>query len=206
MKGSKYKDLKTRNLEVSKVIKDVQSLDLFQTSGRKKGIKVIDQNLKRLGRTDTDLLYLKGGLLEVLEKFQESAAVYQDILCLIPNHLGATMDLGDVYYDLGEFRKALMYQNRALKLIKTKSGYKGRFSFAGKGEYFIQAVRGKSEALLALKRPKEALKCIVNALQSYPADIALRSCLEDAQEQFHNMKLPTIKHSKLKRKRNAKGT
>ncbi len=206
MNKRNYKYSKTGSREISKVIKQVQSLDLFQTSGRKKGIKVIDQNMQRLGRTDTDLLHLKGRLLEVLEKFHEAVTVYREILRLIPNHLGATMDLGDVYYDLGEYRKALIYHNRALKLITTGTGYIGRFKSLLKGGDFIQAVGGKVEALLALKRPKEALTCTVNALQLYPQDIGLRLDLEDAQKQFHDMKSPTIKHSKIKKKRNAKGT
>lgn len=188
MKDRKNKGLKARNIEVGKVIRQVQRLDLFEDSGRKNGIKIIDQNMQRLGSSDTDLLHLKGGLLEVSENYQEAATVYRAILRLIPNHIGAIIDLGDVYYDLGEFRKALIYHNRALKLIKTKTSYKGRFKYDTKGDDYLQAVRGKVEALLALSRPKEALKSIVNALQLYPHDIELRSKLEDAQEQYHKLK------------------
>jgi len=188
LKKNRSKNSKTRNREIAKVIKEVVDLYLSPPRETKKGIKLIDKNLLILGRNNTDLLRLKGNLLDILGKYQESATMYRKILRLVPNDIDATTDLGDAYHNLGEFRKALIYYNRALSLIKTGKSHTELYRFNVKGEDFIQAVKGKAETLLALKKPKEALKSIVDALQFYPADIVLSSCLEDAQEQFHKMK------------------
>ncbi len=189
MNKQMHKNLHTRDREISHVINEVQNFDLGRVAGQKKGIKAIDQAMQRLGFIDTDLLHLKGGLLEVLGKPQDAVGAYQQILRLIPNHLGAITDLADVYFDLQEFPKALTRYNRALKLITTRTGYRGRFTFDVKGEDFLHATTGKADTLLELERTNESLKCIVDALQLYPFDIGLCSCLERAQEQFHRIKL-----------------
>ncbi len=189
MKERKRKKSNARGQEIANVIKEVQSFDLFHAAGRKKGIKTIDQAMQQLDGIDTDLLHLKAGLLEVLGKSNDAATVYRQILRFTPNHLGATTDLADVYQDLREFPKALFYYNRALKLINTKKGHTGKFTFDVKGEDFLHAITGKADTLLELERTKESLKCIVTALQLYPSDIGLCSCLERAQVQFHKMQL-----------------
>ncbi len=188
LKKNRSKNSKTRNREIAKVINEVVHRYVHPPRETKKGIKLIDKNLLILGRNNTDLLRFKGHLLDILGKEQESAKIYREILRLIPNHIEATIDLGDTYKNLEEFRRALTYYNKVLRLIKTGKGHTGLYRFDVKGEDFIQAVKGKAETLLALKRPREALKCIVNALQYYPDDIMLCFWLKEAQEQFHKIK------------------
>lgn len=177
---------KARNREIVAIIKQVQKLELFNSSGQKKGIEIIDQSMQRLGSSDTDLLHLKGGLLELLGNYHEAAKIYRQILRLLPNHLGATNDLGDVNRDIGNFQKALIYYNRTLNLIKTGKGIKGKFNYI-KGEDYIHAVDRKAECLLALKKPKLAIKYLLDALQRYPYDISLVARFQEAQEQYQKL-------------------
>lgn len=94
LKKNRSKNSKTRNREIAKVIKEVVDLYLSPPRETKNGIKLIDKNLLILGRNNTDLLRLKGNLLDILGKYQESATMYRKILRLVPNDIDATTDLG----------------------------------------------------------------------------------------------------------------
>ncbi len=187
MKESKRKKSNARDRETVEIIKKVQRHKLFNPSGLKKGIKIIDQHLQVRGNSNTDLLRLKGNLFEILGKDQESAIIYRKILRLVPNHIEALSDLGDVYQNLEEFQKALPYYNHAFRLIKTGTGHTGIYRFDVKGEDFIQTVDGKARCLLALQKPKLAIKCLLNALQLYPYDISLVARFQEAQKQYQEL-------------------
>ncbi len=178
---------KVRNRQVCKIIKEVASLSLSQPRETKKGIKILDQYLQLLGKTNTDLLRLKGHFLDILGKNQESAIIYRKIISLVPNHIEALCDLGDAHQNLGEFRKSLRYYNRALRFLQKGQGYTGIYRYSVKGEDFIQAMAGKVESLLALKNPTLAIKCLLEALQRYPYDICLVARFQEAQELFQKL-------------------
>ncbi len=186
MKESTPKKSTSPNRQVVAIIKHVQELELLNSSGQKKGIEIIDQCLQQLGRRDTDLLHLKGGLLELLGNYAEATKIYRQILRLIPHHLGATNDLADINRDKGNFQKALIYYNRTLNLLKTNKGIKGKFNYI-KGEDYIHAIDGKAECLLALNKPKLAVKYLLDALKRYPYNKRLGTRFQKSQELYQKL-------------------
>ena len=180
------KKSKSQNRQVVAIIKHVLNLELLNASGQRKGIEIIEQNMHRLGHSDTDLLHLKGGLLELLGNYPEATKIYRQILRLVPHHLGATNDLADVNRDKGNFQKALTYYNRTLNLLKTGKGIKGRFNYV-KGEDYLHAIEGKVDCLLALKKPKLAIKYLLEALKRYPYNKRLGTRFQEAQEIYQQL-------------------
>jgi len=71
--------------------------------------------------------------------------------------------------------------------FKKAKGIQGYYRYSVKGEDFIQAIAGKAECLLALKKPKLAIKYLLGALQRYPYDICLVARFQEAQELYQKL-------------------
>jgi len=150
-----------------------------------KAIKLLDSHLSRTDSKDVGLLMLKGNILEMVSRFAQAAEVYRHVLRVDSNCTLALIDLGDLYKDSRKLeyrRKALQYFERALSLVEA-----GRFHYDAEDE-FVDACIGKADTLLALSRPMDALKCVVNGLQQYPTNLGLGEMLERAQKQYKTLR------------------
>lgn len=160
--------------------------EVFRTAGHfalndepTQAIKVIDGYLHQIDPNDLDLLLLKGHILGSIHKFDQALNVYRKVLRVDRDNAPALIDLGGYFSNIKRnYRKALWYYARALRLVES-----GRFHLDEEDE-FIDACTEKAGALLALKRPIEALKCIVHGLQKYPASLLLGDALQRAQKEY----------------------
>ena len=164
------------------VMDKVRSLDLLREAP--KAIRLLDQYLETVNREDIDVLRLKGNVLDIQLKFENSRQIYKHILRHCPDNTLALIDMGDAWARSDEYARAIPYYNRALRLINNGHYTSGMYVYPFKEDEFIEASKGKAEALLELKRPLAALRCLVNALQKYPADISLGSSLCRTQEAY----------------------
>jgi tetratricopeptide (TPR) repeat protein len=113
---------------------------------------------------DVDALRLKGNVIElqIMEReagqstkyvysrqFKEARACYDRILLLQPLHLGALVDLGTHWKNLGDPSKALAYFDKVLDLCEGSS--------ATDREPLAEALQGKIEILREQGRMDQAL-------------------------------------------------
>jgi tetratricopeptide (TPR) repeat protein len=148
----------------------------------REAVKIIDNYLSKLNRPDLDLLILKGNILDSASRFDDAKKTYEQILRLDPTNAPALIDLGDYYSNSkSDFRKALRYYDRAFRLLYSGGGY-----FDKKGE-FIDACTEKAAALIQLKKPLDAMKCVISGLQRYPASRMLFEALQRAREQYETL-------------------
>lgn len=149
-------------------------------------IKIIDQYLSQVGGMDSRLLVLKGNILETQGRFAPAKKVYEAAIRVDPNNTQALTDLGEYYANSRRFyRKALQYFNKAILVLQC-----GKFIDNFEDEY-IAAYTEKASLLVKLRRPKEALEVIVNALQRFPASCLLSDSLQEVQENYHKLKTTT---------------
>lgn len=164
--------------------------EVFRTAGRfalndkpTQAIKVIEEYFHEIDPNDVDLLLLKGHILDSIHKFDQALNIYRKVLRVDRDNAPGLIDLGGYYSNIKRnYRKALWYYARALRLVES-----GRFHLDEEDE-FIDACTEKAGALLALKRPMEALKCIVHGLQKYPASLLLGDALKRAQAQYEDVR------------------
>lgn len=169
--------LVARKQKKRRLFRAVHDLTLPRESS--KAIELINEYLRETNLTDVDVLLLKGHVLDSSHEFDQGLRVYQQVLRIDRDNAPALNDLGGYYSNIKrDYRKALRYYTRALRLIES-----GRFHLDEQDE-FIEACVGKADALRELNRPMDALKCIVHGLQKYPADIVLGGALERAQEWY----------------------
>lgn len=163
--------------------------EVFRTAGHfalndepTQAIKVIDGYLHQIDPidpNDVDLLLLKGHILDSIHKFYQALNVYRKVLRVDRDNAPGLIEVGGYFSNIKRnHRKALWYFARALRLVES-----GRFHLDEEDE-FIEACTEKAGALLALKRPIEALKCIVHGLQKYPASLLLGDALQRAQKEY----------------------
>jgi tetratricopeptide (TPR) repeat protein len=142
-------------------------------------LRVIDAYLRDVDPKDLDVLLYKGYSLDSISEFDKALGVYRRVLRIDRENVPALIQLGAYYSNIKrDNKKALRCYARALRLIEL-----GRYHW-DKEDEFVDACTSMADVLLALKRPMEAVTCVVNGLQKYPADSALGDALQRAQAQY----------------------
>lgn len=155
------------------------------TANRKpqEAVRIIDQYLSAIDGGDARLLVLKGNILESQGKFAPAKKMYEVAIRVDPTHTQALTDLGEYYAESRQsYPKALKYLNKAICILQG-----GEFIDNLEDEY-VAACTAKASLLIKLRRPKEALKIIVNGLQRFPSSRLLSDSLQETQENFHKLK------------------
>src|SRR5258706_4480846 len=153
--------------------------DLAVNRDPKEAIKLIDALLANKKSTDSDLLLLKGSILELIANYDEASKIYRSILRLDQRNTQAWIDLGDVYAAKNQYSRAIRYYNHALNLLKV-----GHF-YIDKTDESVRAIIGKAKCMVEMKRPLAACRYIINALSRYPTDELLISNLQRAAEEYN---------------------
>jgi len=115
---------------------------------------------------DTDLLILKGNILDIQLKHNKSIKLYKKVLSLNQNNIFALIDLGDAYRNKEQYKKAIKYYDMVITLIQDNDSL---MTESTQDEY-IDACLGKVETLLLLNKPFKAIDCINYAIKKCPTE------------------------------------
>lgn len=85
----------------------------------------------------TQALYNKAAALYELREFDATEALLYQVLALEPNHVGANMDLGGIFYSRKDIKRAVHHQDVAITNAETLSAKLG--AIANKGSFLRDA-------------------------------------------------------------------
>lgn len=140
-------------------------------------LQILNKYLQIVNPKEVDVLILKGNILDASGDFETAKRVYKQVLRLAPRNPVPLIDLAG-YYLLGEpsrARTALRYYNKALKLL-----WSGRF-YADIEDEITEVCLGKSDALIKLGRPSDAIRCLLKGLEKYPFASRLTEAIKRVQ-------------------------
>jgi len=133
-----------------------------------KAISVIDHYLKQ-APDDSDMLVLKGNILEMTDSGGDAEVIYKKVLSIDPNNCKALIDIGDICNANNDYLCAINYYSRALETLK-KISKNNELSSWSKEDLELSGFRGKIKALLALEDGIAIKKTLKKALALYAND------------------------------------
>lgn len=144
-----------------------------------------------LGRANAEDFYLKGVIAYDRQVFHEAISAFEQVLRLDPGHAKSCLNLGILYTDLGNYEKALLYYEAA---IKNNSEF--ALAYYNRARIYIEQSKYK-EAIIDLDK-SIAIKPTADAfnnrglsyyfLEQYPeaiSDYNQAILLEPAKAQFY---------------------
>jgi tetratricopeptide (TPR) repeat protein len=151
------------------------SLDLQGKSGRpyyEKALKETNGFLRLSNyKRDTDVLILKGNVLETLGRHSRAARVYEKVLTIEPRNARAHIDLGECFQWVGNYRKAMAYYDKALRLLCSQQTLRRSREDLKDIE---QAYRNKIELLVKRGKKNTALEVIDKSLRQVRGSTVLK--------------------------------
>ncbi|RLN32139.1 hypothetical protein BBJ28_00007066 [Nothophytophthora sp. Chile5] len=128
--------LLARGLQAAEALDDLENVAAIRNNlgflTRARGQRSVGFCLEALAHFDAalqaapefvDALYNKASVLHVLRHDVEAESVYHQVLTLDPDHQDTHLDLGRIYFDRGELKRAIQHQEHVIAKAKTTADW-----------------------------------------------------------------------------------